>query len=295
MVINDGVQDFLGTPFERILLHAFTELNHLARGDIESAAIEARRIVYASTEEQLNGFPDVAFARYLAGLAFDLIEDPSNAALQYRKAGELNPLINIQEKSGWISAETVDTTSSVDKELIVIALLGRSPTGHDLVEGTAYSPRPPYIEIWANDQRLGRSFLLSDVDKLTYDTLRKQALAETVKTVSRIALKEVISQSVEEHSGEAWGALVRMILIGLLEQPDIRRWETLPRWLQIARVHYPNPSESITIKEISPYNRHVKSHQQRRPIRLRDRHYFVFYRDIQTFKPRNNEPLTESK
>ena len=31
----------------------------------------------------------------------------------------------------------------------------------------------------------------------------------------------------------------RLILIGILEQPDIRRWETLPRWLQVARIPCP--------------------------------------------------------
>ena len=44
-VVNDNVQDFRGTPYERTLLHAFTAKDHLAMANWDDAAVEARRII----------------------------------------------------------------------------------------------------------------------------------------------------------------------------------------------------------------------------------------------------------
>ena len=44
-VVNDTVQDFRGTPYERTLLHAFTAKDHLAMANWDDAAVEARDVV----------------------------------------------------------------------------------------------------------------------------------------------------------------------------------------------------------------------------------------------------------
>jgi hypothetical protein len=36
-----------------------------------------------------------------------------------------------------------------------------------------------------------------------------------------------------------WGDLARVLLIGLLERPDVRHWRSLPRRLHVARVPCP--------------------------------------------------------
>jgi hypothetical protein len=63
------------------------------------------------------------------------------------------------------------------------------------------------------------------------------------KTVSRIALKEALAESIERQN-RPLGEFIRIILFAL-EAPDTRRWATVPLWLQVGR--FPLPAD---VKEV---------------------------------------------
>lgn len=79
-VVNDGVQNFRGAPFERTMVHVMAAKNYLALGEWDDAAAEARRII-KSLEPDIRGeYPEDAYSRYMAGFCLEMIDDDSNAA-----------------------------------------------------------------------------------------------------------------------------------------------------------------------------------------------------------------------
>lgn len=271
LVVNDSVQDFRGAPYERTLLHTMASLNFMALGDWENAAVVARRIIYSLEPEARGEYPDCAFSRYVAGFGLELIGDDSNAALQYRTALALRPGAGFDE-SGGRAGRT---------ELVVFVLLGRGPAGDEAYGEGWLAGAPPTVEIEIGGQVVGRAVALSDTVELAAETERKLLALKLTKTVSRIALKEVIATAVEKNTeNEFLGALTRLVLIGLLERPDVRRWETLPRWLMVARVPAPADLSSFRVRVNWPGGGLLRAAEVAAPLQRRGGIFVSLYREI---------------
>jgi hypothetical protein len=76
-------------------------------------------------------------------------------------------------------------------------------------------------------------------------TERRAAALRAAKTATRVAIKEAVAQVLEEEN-EVLGELIRLYLFALETSPP-RRWETLPLWLQVARVPCPRNLESFEV------------------------------------------------
>lgn len=284
MVVNDNVQSYRGFPYERTLLHSFAAKSHLARGDWESAAVESRRAIASLAPEVRGDYPDCAYARYLAGFGLELIGDPSNAALQYREAAKLVTHVDIDETTGRIYPR--EGTNSVPhpaspsgNELVCFVMTGRAPNGDRVWRDEFRLDGAGYAEFYANGQLLGRSYALSDTMDLAFNTSQKESAKKMVKTVARIAVKETISSQIEQNN-ELLGELVRFVLIGMLEQPDVRRWETLPRYLQVARVACPSDLKSFTVVYRSSSGVERRRQEVTLPLQKHGRLYVSFCRDV---------------
>lgn len=294
LVVNDMTQDFRGTPYERTLLHVFTAVNHILRGDWDSAAIEARRIIKSLDPQKRGDYPEDAFSRYMAGFCLEMIGDDSNAALQYRLANKHTSGVIINPATGHILAGSVTNQTDDDfsipgdqpweRELICFVFLGRSPTGRDVWNANWSPGFPVYAEIVCDGKVVGRSYNLTDTAELAFTTAQMEAVRKTAKTVSRVVLKEAIAGAVARQTdNEALGELVRLILIGLLEQPDIRRWETLPRWLQVARVPAPAEITGFDVVIRNPVGAHIQTVHVSRVVRNGNKLFVAVCRDIGTW------------
>ncbi len=255
-VINDSVQDFRGAPYERTLLEIFNAHNYLAQGDWDNAAVGARRAIRSLEPDHRGDYPEDAYSRYVAGLCLALIDDDSNAAIQYRRAGELAKTVAIDPLSGRFSAKPLVVTNATKNtevsllsplqpvaggsntaELVCLVLTGRAPPGDADPALVRSFSRPLYAELRHQGKLLGRSQLLTDTGELARQTAEKQALVNAIKTGIRIGLRAALAAWAEQqHSG--LGDLVFSALMAL-EDPDVRRWETLPQHLQVARVPCP--------------------------------------------------------
>lgn len=283
LILNDTVQDFVGAPFERALLHAMTAQNHFALGHWDDAAVEARRIISVLSTEYRKEYPEEPFSRYIAGLALQLIDDPSNAAMQYRAANDVLSSTHIDPDTGRLSfADTnaVPQTEAWPAELVVILQLGRSPRGGDLGSSWGYDRASAFAEIQVDGKTLGRSYPLSDTGYLKYTTDQILALRRAAKTATRIVLKESIAVAIESNSNGPAGDLTRLILIGLLEQPDLRCWETLPRWFQVARVPCPPELTQYDVVLKNSRGQTVSTYTVKEPIQRRGRTYVSLFRDL---------------
>ncbi len=228
MIINDSVLSFRGYPYEFTYLHAFLAQNFLAQEKWEDAAVEARSIAHRLGK--LDGFPDDAFCRYLAGLCFELNGDESNAAMQYRQVLRLAPDSDLDATTGRFRAPVAPTNSFVaaPAEGELVCLLGFYGT---------FGMIPDHADIVVDGKTVGSSRTLARRLQLECASSQRMAARHATKKLSRIALKEAIAEAAETKNHDL-GELLRVILFSL-ETNDSRRWETLPAKLAVARVPCP--------------------------------------------------------
>jgi len=249
MVINDRTETYTGRPYERALLHAFTAKSYFALGQWREAAVEARLI--ADGFENLNGFPDDAYTRYIAGLAFELIRDFNGSRIEYTHADTLTPLLRIDPASGSVGPTGAPPASvssaAVNSELICLITIGRVPPypARAATMRDANWGLHPYAEIVHDGKSLGRSYTLNSTGNLAARTEARIAAIKAAKTVARIVIKDSIANAVAENNA-LLGEVLRLLLFAL-EMPDTRHWETLPHWLQVARVPCPPSLESFDV------------------------------------------------
>ncbi|MBI2437970.1 MAG: hypothetical protein HYV36_04055 [Lentisphaerae bacterium] len=293
LVVNDRTLSFRGMPFERTLLYAFLAKDYLARSNWDYAAICARNII--KKLENLNGFPDIAYGRYMAGFCLELINDEGNAAIQYRAAARLlTNSILLDALSGDILPRTnvVGLTTPIARaalktepaELVCFIGLGRAPAGAEADD--YYTERPPYAEIYFHQEYLGRSYAFANTAALMQASRRRLAAIQMAKDVTRIALKETISLSVENQN-ETLGALVRLLLFAM-EAPDTRSWETLPLWLEVARVPCPADLTSYTVVFKTAEGARLGRKVISAPLTRRGNTFISFCRDV-------DSPLTDDE
>lgn len=277
LLVNDTVQDFKGVPYERTFLHAMTALNHYSEGRWDDAAVEARRILYTLDPVRRGNYPEDAFSRYVAGFAFEMTDDPSNAALQYRLAAARSEPVRVDDRTGRMelppepgAAETGvgPPPAARGTELVVFVLLGDNLIEPSQMAGSGR--RGDYAEIRMGDRVLGRSYPLADTVPLYSETARLEALRKAMKTGSRLVLKEILAETAEHYTGsEDAGTLVRLILFGLLERRDLRRWETLPMSFQVARVPCPPDLEAFDVVIRSKFGGGIRTVSVRAPLHRR--------------------------
>ena len=270
LAINDAALRYRGAPYERTLLHAMTALNHLALGHWENAAVEARRLLKTLDPETLDGYPDCAFARVVAGFCLEMIGDGSNARRQYEAAAALNPEARGVANSG---------RAGGSGELAVFVLLGRLPGG-----GSADSPptgTPPRVEIEVPGFAPVSVQPLTDTLDLAFTTAQRELARRVAKTVARVMIKDQIAEEVRRSADNDFlGDLTLFVLIGLLERPDVRRWETLPRFLYAARLPYPNEPVPIRLRVRNPGGGLWQTMDLAPPTVCRGRTRILLYREI---------------
>ncbi|EDY87557.1 tetratricopeptide repeat domain protein [gamma proteobacterium HTCC5015] len=145
--VNETFRAYDGTPSERILLHTLLALSYLADGDLDGARVEVLQsdvMVRALQEgEALNG--QLAIARYVGGLVYELGGEWDNAYIAYQKAFNImqarnqSPpsalklsLIRSAQRAGrrdeverWYKAfGTPSPLESGEGELVIIAMQG---------------------------------------------------------------------------------------------------------------------------------------------------------------------------
>ena len=247
LIINDATQTYSGWPYERALLHAFTAKSFFALGQWHSAAVEARLI--ADGLENLNGFPDDPYTRYVAASAFEAIRDFNGSRIEFTKANELTPHIWIDPTTGIITPGTnaPPDRAPPDRELICFIGIGRAPifTMRSSAQNLRWGTNP-YVEVHSGGNLLGRSYTLKTTAALAAATERRIAAIQAAKTVTRIVIKESIASAVEENN-VLLGGLLRILLFAT-EIADTRSWQTLPNWLQVARVPLPENATEIELR-----------------------------------------------
>jgi len=287
LVVNDRVLTYRGMPFERTFIYTFLAKNYLAQSDWDYAAICARNII--THLDNLNGFPDISYSRYMAGFCLELINDRGNAAIQYKAAGKAIQSVSIAPDSGQIKSTLSNACAAAHSNVLARAADAREVYELVCFIGIGKMPKwclpeyefdmAPYAELYCDDKYLGQSYPFANTAELMNDSKKRLAVIQAVKDTSRIVIKEVISETVESQN-DALGGITRLILFSL-EQPDTRCWETLPLWLEVARVPCPASLKSYKVVFKTSGGVALKSKIIATPISRRGNIFVSFCRDLE--------------
>jgi hypothetical protein len=285
LLSNDLTQSFRGYPFERTLLHTFLALNFLLQSDCEGAAVESRNV--AERQSVLAGYPDDAFSRHVAGTCLQAAGESDNAAIQFAAAAVSAPQAKLDPATGRFASpgttHAAAAAATVTDELVCYLAVGRATAPHPTFA--------PAVDLYTEGRWLGRATPLANTAALAAASEARMAAQRAAKEVARVALKETVASVVEEQN-EALGEVLRILLFSL-EQPDTRRWETLPLWLLAARVPCPADLRSLDVVfGTGPRRGGPVIVRLQGPFARCDRTHFVFCRDLPLTEPQPPAPVT---
>jgi tetratricopeptide (TPR) repeat protein len=100
-LFSDDVGPYKARPFEKLLINTTNMVNYLARGNLQGAKVEARRLaVMQKYLSQVEDSPDAALlgpGSYLAGFVFEMAREQDEALRYYDEALKFAPYTTLQE------------------------------------------------------------------------------------------------------------------------------------------------------------------------------------------------------
>ncbi len=275
--INETLRAYAGTPGERVLLQELLAINYLMQGNLDAARVEVLQADVLMNrllqEDAVRG--QLASARYVSGLVFELLGEWDNALISYRKAAQImqqrnqplpaalrHSLLDISRRQG-VEEEHQQYVASFglaprrpaanEGELIVFYWDGvvsrmrqhfTSVYVPDLQSNISlalpyYSPsnyRLQALSIDAGGQS-PRTELLEDIDSLARQALEARQAEIYAASLARMLSKHQAVRAAQKESPAA-GLLVNLATI-FSEVADTRSWNMLPATIQIARITLP--------------------------------------------------------
>ncbi|MCE9677824.1 hypothetical protein LZP69_01280 [Shewanella sp. AS1] len=314
LLINDNVIPYRGPGYERILVHQYQALNYLLSGDSQSALVEVRRSNELQAMEQAryeksmqsvqsmaNGAIDAemdklsaaagsttssflnAYSYYTTGLIYELLGQPNDAFIDYRKAAQITPsnpylqqdLVRLAKrlsmpqyeefKKRWGDAKL---PSKTEGQVVVLLERGFVPEKQSFtvpfrIQGNwqtaslaTYLPTRasvPTGQITGLGPQIKAS-PIANIDALAITALKEELPAALVRQAARVYAKAEMAQSVRsdtkrQHDQFDAGALAIQLFNIVTEQADRRSWLTLPKQAQIARQYVAAGRYGITLDQ----------------------------------------------
>ncbi|WP_434952825.1 COG3014 family protein [Shewanella sp. HL-SH4] len=307
LLLNDNAIPYRGPGYERIMLHQYQALNYLFSGDSQGAMVELRRSNELQSSEQAryqksqksvqamaNGTIDAevnklgqsagtvtssflnAYSYYTTGLLYELLGEPNDAFIDYRKAAQISPnnkylqqdLVRLAKQLSMpqyddFSRRWGDAVLATPKQGQVVFLIERGfvPEKQSLtvpftIDGNWQTVSLATYQPAMNNsapvsiQGLGsvlKAETIANIDALAINALKEDLPAALVRQALRVYAKAEMAQSVRSESKRRndqidAGVIAMQIFNVITEQADRRSWLTLPNNAQIAR-QYVDPGE----------------------------------------------------
>ena len=258
------------------------ERHHKELARLDEQAREQRRLVarnqdqvaarFRQMREAVAGLKNAfqsAYTFYISGVIYELLGEPNDAYIDYKKAYEIYPdnpylqadLLRLSAQLGFDEDHerfsrlfSPPRGAQEGRELILLYEEGfvppkqqvfidfYTPHGIQAVAFPFYSdvsspPRPLSLST-GEDEPLGRTALITDVQALAVKDLAEKLPAITLRQVLRLVAKYQLQKQAEDNLGSL-GAAAAMIYNVMSESADLRSWLTLPSKVHVLRVHLP--------------------------------------------------------
>ncbi len=323
-LVNDNAIPYESEGYERVLLHHYQALNYLKKRDLEGAGVEVRRANaeqneslnrfekelensreeasakrinpgsvsqidsrYAQMDEVAgrvkNSFQN-AYTFYVSGFIYELLRQPNDAYIDYKKALEIYPENRYLQKDVLRLAAKLEMREDLEElqrrfpdnkefipntaiedsgELLVLFEDGFVPRKHEIYipiplgrSGLVSIAFPIYLEKWSAQAPLrildknvliGSTEPICDVRALAVKALKEMAPVIATRQIIRAVAKGVASAEARKQFGDL-GQFATNIWNLLSERADLRSWLTLPANAQILRTTLPVGSYRLTLQ-----------------------------------------------
>jgi len=324
LFINDNVIPYRGPGYERVMLHQYQALNYIFSGDQQGALVEVRRSNDLQSSEQAryqksnesvqamaNGTIDAevnklgkaagtvtssflnAYSYYTTGVLHEILGEPNDAFIDYRKAAQISPdnpylqkdLVRLAKQLSMPQADEFErrwgkATRAKKEQGEVIFLIERGfvPEKQSLtVPFTIHGNwQTASLATYTSNSRpvspgkikgLGKSLTaapIANLDALAITALKEELPAALIRQAARVYAKSEMARSVESNSKKRnnetdIGVIAMQIFNVITEQADRRSWLTLPKQAQIARTYLNSGSYSVQLDNGTPAQIEVKS------------------------------------
>lgn len=235
-----------------------------------------------------NSFQN-AYTFYLSAVVHELLNEPNDAYIDYKKALEIYPtntfaqqdvarlaselrmlddLTEFSKKLG-ISARLRSSSARSGVDVVVLFEDGlvpaKSPMAYTIpipipsapglsaiaIPTFKVSPTPPQpLIVKSGGKELARTEAICAIDALAVKAFEEKAPSIIARQVVRTIIKGAASSAASKYGGGAAGAAVG-ILNKLTEKADTRSWRSLPQNAQISRVSVPPGTEIELLDSVS--------------------------------------------
>lgn len=322
-LVNDNVIPYEGAGYERVLLHHYQALNYLEKNDLEGAGVEVRlanaeqnealqrfeheldwareeaeekhiggrtsavESRYAQMDEMAgrvkNSFQN-AYTFYVSGFIYELLRQPNDAYIDYKKALEIYPenryvqqdvlrlaaglgmnddLAELKKRFSAEKRTVIDENGPGSGELLVLFEDGFVPQKQEIKipvpiggSGLVAIAFPIYQGNWTpvnpllildNNVLLGSTEPICDVRALAVKALKEQVPVLAARQIARAVAKGVAAAEARKNMG-GFGQFATIIWNLVSENADLRSWLTLPANAQILRTTLPAGSHRLTLQ-----------------------------------------------
>ena len=322
-MVNDNAIPYEGEGYERVLLHHYQALNYLKKKDLDGAGVEVRRAnaeqnealkrfekeldgareeaekkrisgnstridtQYAQMDEVAgkvkNSFQN-AYTFYVSGFIYELLRQPNDAYIDYKKALEIYPENSYLQKDVLRLAAELDMREELDTlkqrfpqenklfiaaggtaagELLVMFEDGFVPQKHEIKiplpvgkAGIIAIAFPIYQERWSSqvpvrilnkNELIGSTEPICDVRALAVKALKEKAPVIATRQIIRAIAKGATAAEAKKQMGDL-GQFATTIWNLVSENADLRSWLTLPANAQILRATLPAGRYSLTLQ-----------------------------------------------
>jgi tetratricopeptide (TPR) repeat protein len=215
---SDSVKTYKTPPTERLALNAVNLLNYLARGDLDGAAVEARRFQVMReylASEQIDASAPATLGNYLAGFVFEQRGEGDRALRYYDEALASGPLASLTAPVVHL-ARTNPYRGTHLSQLLAGAAGGKNEAGQQgdllvvLNVGRVPHREPRRMPLGAAIGIAGTLFT-GDLDVLKYSVTKVIVYPELVDTPSSLgpASVRVDGGSVEVEQLTDFGSAIR--------------------------------------------------------------------------------------
>jgi hypothetical protein len=323
-LVNDNALPYEGEGYERVLLHHYQALNYLQKKDLEGAGVEVRRANaeqneslqrfekeleksreaaagkniasngvsrvdtrYAQMDEVAgrvkNSFQN-AYTFYISGFIYELLRQPNDAYIDYKKALEIYPDNRYLQQDVLRLAEILEMREDLDElrqrfsiekrrfidekgagsgELLVLFEDGFVPQKQEIKipipisrGGLVTIAFPIYQETWStqtpltlldSNEFIGSTEPICDVRALAVKALKEKAPVIATRQIIRAVAKGVAAEEARKRMGEL-GQFATNVWNLISENADLRSWLTLPSNAQILRTTLPAGSHRLALQ-----------------------------------------------
>ena len=307
LLLNEGMVQYKGEDYEKVLINAMLAINFLAQGDLSAAQVETRKLndkLYKYRFEAKRNYEQNPFAFYLSAMIWEENKNWDSAYIDFKRTYDLNPDFDYIKEDLIRSAYRARRREDLDKykkmwpKLAKAADVDRDLGEIVLIYAQGWAPEkkphpnfPRFPKLYPKSSSTAAARLVvqggpKDTTQTVYSvqdvaikTLDDAYAGIIAKRAAGIAAKAVVADQIRQKN-EALGALA-WITMNVLDQADLRQWGSLPQTFQVAKVRIKPGTYKVQAAGLSPLMKETGEVSDWQEVQVKaGKRKFIFWRSF---------------